>query len=83
VALEELGMRLCEASIMHHDGYGQPLNTLDLAQTNTVPFIVPSQKKLLPSLLHVLARRALIAAIVTGCDAESIEAMTRTFRQAL
>jgi hypothetical protein len=93
MALEELGMTLCEASIMHHDDYGQPLSTLDLAryhdlsQTIAAPFIVPSQKKLLPSDQQLLqragARGVLIGAIVTGREAESIEAATRAFRQAL
>jgi hypothetical protein len=86
-------MTLCEASIMHHDDYGQPLSTLDLAryhdlsQTIAAPFIVPSQKKLLPSDQQLLqrtgARGVLIGAIVTGRDAESIEAATHAFRAAL
>jgi hypothetical protein len=93
MALEELGMTLCEASIMHHDAYGQPLSTLDLAhyhdlaQTIAAPFIVPSQKKLLPSdqalLQRVGARGVLIGAIVTGRDATTIEAATRSFKDAM
>lgn len=92
MALEELGMTLCEASIMHHDDYGKPLSTLDLAryhdlsQTISVAFIVPSQKKLLPSDQKLLqqcgARGVLIGAIVTGREADSIEEATLAFREA-
>lgn len=93
MSLEELGMVLCEASIMHHDDYGQPLSALDLAryhdlaQTISAPFIVPSQKKLAPEDQRLLqgtgARGVLIGAIVTGRDAQTIEAATRAFREGL
>lgn len=93
MSLEELGMTLCEASIMHHDDYGQPLSALDLAryhdlsQTISAPFIVPSQKKLLPQdqalLQRAGARGVLIGAIVTGREVASIEAATRRFRDAM
>ena len=93
MSLEELGMTLCEASIVPHDDYGTPLNTLDLAryhdlaQTISVPFIVPSQKKLLPEdqtlLQRAGARGVLIGAIVTGRDAASIETATRNFSEAI
>jgi len=93
MSLEELGMTLCEASIMHHDDYGQPLSTLDLAryhdlaQTISVPFIVPSQKLLLPADQSLLqragAKGVLIGAIVTGRETDSIEAATRAFRDAI
>lgn len=93
MALEELGMTLCEASIMHHDDYGKPLSTLDLAryydlsQTISAPFIVPSQKKLEPGdqklLQEVGARGVLIGAIVTGREADTIEAAARAFKRAM
>lgn len=93
MSLEELGMTMCEASIMHHDDYGQPLSTLDmaryhdLAQTISVPFIVPSQKLLLPQDQSLLQRAGasgvLIGAIVTGREAASLEAATRAFRDAM
>ncbi len=92
MSLEELGMTLCEASIVPHNDYGTPLNALDLAryhdlaQTISTPFIVPSQKKLLPEdqplLQRAGARGVLIGAIVTGRDATSIEAATRSFSDA-
>ncbi|HVF85224.1 MAG TPA: hypothetical protein VM821_04525 [Abditibacteriaceae bacterium] len=84
-----LGMTLCEASIMPHEEYGQPLNARDLARLSTLsqaidaPVIVPSQKKLTPhdvdALQHSGARGVLIGAVVTGREAASIEAATRTF----
>lgn len=93
VALESLGMTMCEASIIHHDDYGTPLSTLDLArykslsQIITTPFIVPSQKNLFPSDQRLLrkagAAGVLIGAIVTGREADSIEAATRAFREAM
>lgn len=91
--LEELGMTLCEASIMHHDDYGKSLSARDLAQYRTLtqslksPVIVPSQKKLTPhdmeSLKRIGVRGVLIGAIVTGRDVQSIEAATREFAQSL
>jgi hypothetical protein len=92
-ALEQLGMTMCEASILSHEAYGTPLNTLDLARyrkladTLKVPFIVPSQKKLLPSdqilLQRAGAQGVLIGTIVTGREAATIEAATRAFCDAV
>ena len=86
-------MTMCEASIIHHDDYGTPLSTLDLARYQNLarvlktPFIVPSQKKLLPSDQRLVRRSGaagvLIGAIVTGREADSIEAATRAFREAM
>jgi len=91
--LETLGMTLCEASIMPHQEYGQPLNARDLARLSTLsqaidaPVIVPSQKKLTPhdidALQHCGARGVLIGAVVTGREAASIEAATRAFAAAI
>ncbi len=91
--LETLGMRLCEASIMAHTEYGQPLNALDLACYHALcdsiqaPVIVPSQKKLMPHDVPLLqqtgARGVLLGAIVVGRDAVSIEAATRAFCAAM
>lgn len=92
-ALEKAGMRLCEASLMHHDDYGKALNALDVATYAELcaalasPVIVPSQKRLVPADLPALraagARGALIGAIVTGREAESIESAARAFRAAM
>ena len=87
--LEKLGMTLCEASILGHDDYGKSLTAHDLARfvalcgALEVPVIVPSQKKVEPQDVIALrksgARGLLIGAIVTGREAETIEAATRSF----
>ena len=92
-ALENVGMRLCEASIMHHDDYGKDLNALDIAAyaelcaALTSPVIIPSQKRLIPADIAALqaagARGILIGAIVTGREAASIEKAARAFSAAL
>jgi hypothetical protein len=85
---------LLEASIVHPDGYGEPLAPHDLAAYREIadrwpdlPAIVPTQRALLPREVEkVLAtgmRGILIGAIVTGATPESIERVTRQFRQAL
>lgn len=93
LALEDLGMEMCEASFMPQESYGQPLSALDLAryrdlaETISVPFIVPTQKKLIPEDQPLLqsagARGVLIGAIVTSREAASIEAATRAFSEAM
>jgi hypothetical protein len=92
-ALQSVGMVLCEASILAHESYGQPLNAADVARYRVlcdslrVPVMVPSQKKVtprdLPALQDAGARALLIGAIVTGRDAAGIEAATRSFSEAL
>ena len=87
--LENLGMTLCEASILGHEDYGKALSARDVARYAalcarlSVPVIVPSQKKIEPQDVPVLrksgARGLLIGAIVTGREAESLEAATRSF----
>ena len=87
--LENLGMTLCEASILGHDDYGKALTAQDLARYAAlvgrlkVPVIVPSQKKIEPQDIAALrktgARGLLIGAIVTGREAEGLEAATRAF----
>ena len=87
--MEKLGMTLCEASILGHDDYGKSLTARDVAryaqlvQLLSVPVIVPSQKKIEPGDVAALrasgARGLLIGAIVTGREAETIEAAARSF----
>lgn len=89
LALEALGMSLCEASIVEQDGYGRPLCALDLARYQVLagrlksPIIVPSQKAIavedVAALKKTGARGLLIGAIVTGREADSIEAAARAF----
>jgi len=91
VALQELGMTMCEASIVPGDQYGEPLTTLDLARYRELagvldaPIIVPSQKKITPRDVAPLratgVKGLLIGAIVTGHDADSIEKATRAFAE--
>ncbi len=89
IALEAMGMHLCEASIVTQDLYGTPLNALDIARYKALndalesPIVVPSQKKLVPHDVFALraagARAVLIGAIVTGRDADSLENAVRAF----
>jgi hypothetical protein len=88
-ALERMGMEMCEASIINQSQYGQPLSTLDLARYSelsqhiAVPFIVPSQKNIVPGDVPALraagAKGVLIGAVVTGKEPEGIENATRAF----
>jgi hypothetical protein len=88
-ALEALGMSLCEASVVDQQFYGTPLNASDLARYREMagalksPVIVPSQKAIgtddVAALKKTGARGLLIGAVVTGRDADSIEAATRAF----
>ncbi|MEO6906488.1 MAG: hypothetical protein ABI210_01230, partial [Abditibacteriaceae bacterium] len=88
-SLQVLGMQICEASILPHEQYGQPLRVLDVAayqqicQTLEVPVIVPTQKKILPTEIKILresgVKALLIGAVVTGDQADSIERATHEF----
>jgi len=88
-ALEELGMTMCEASIVAQSDYGQLLNARDVARYRelahilSAPIIVPSQKAIVPADLPALrasgVRGLLIGAIVVGREADSIEGATRAF----
>lgn len=92
-SMERAGMEMCEASIINHGDYGRALSVLDveryreLARALNGPVIVPSQKKITPRDLPALrdsgVKGLLIGAIVTGREADSIEAATRSFRAAL
>lgn len=92
-ALETLGMEMCEASIMNHAQYGTHLSAQDLALYHelahnlTAPVIVPSQKNIVagdvPALIQTGVKGLLIGAIVTGREADSIQAATRAFAQAI
>jgi hypothetical protein len=93
MALEGCGMQMCEASMMPHEEYGRDLTALDIARYSELakalegPIIVPSQKKITPADVPALqesgAKGLLIGAIVTGREADTIEAATRAFVDAL
>lgn len=94
IALERMGVKMLEAAIMHHDGYGKQLTTNDLAayqelrETVDVPIIVPTQRAITPleaPLLFGLCNidALMIGAIVTGKTPESIEKSVKEFKKAL
>jgi hypothetical protein len=88
-ALEQVGMAMCEASIVEQSLYGTPLNALDvaryreLAQGLSAPIIVPSQKAVATDDVAALkasgVKGLLIGAIVTGRDSESIASAVKSF----
>jgi hypothetical protein len=89
--MQDLGMQMCEASILSHDEYGRDLSVYDIARYHEladaldVPIIVPSQKKIAPRdiscLKHAGAKALLIGAIVTGREAQSVESAVRAFAE--
>jgi putative N-acetylmannosamine-6-phosphate epimerase len=92
-ALEQLGMEMCEASIVAQSDYGRELTALDLARymdlsffLDEAPIIVPSQKQIRPNEVPALQKTGvkgvLIGAIVTGREPDTLEAATRAFRDA-
>ncbi len=82
-----------EASVIAHEGYGQRLTALDVARytrlcrTVRVPIMVPTQRRIRPDEVGVLARAGvgalLIGAVVTGREPDSIGQATAEFRAAL
>lgn len=92
-ALADLPVQLVEASVIHPDGYGQPLTTRDLMKYRQIttwvpkPIVVPSQRRLVPEdvpLLHEAGVRGImIGAIVTGKEARSLYEATNAFRKAV
>jgi len=89
-------IRMIEASVLPHEGYGKPLCLADLKtyahlaemmRPGGVPVVVPSQRAILPqqvaSLHKVGVRGILIGAIVTGKQPDSIRRATEEFRAAV
>jgi hypothetical protein len=91
--VKHLGVTALEASIIPGVEYGAPLTFKDvlaynwLVQHVDVPVLVPSQRKLVPSDIPVLAnagvRAVMLGAIVIGHTEESIQNAIRTFRNAI
>jgi len=92
--LEQMGMDILEAAVVHHTGYGEPMMLSDfthycaLRESVKVPIVVPTQRKILPEevpqLFRVCRPNALmIGAIVTGVEPDSIAKATGAFKQAL
>ncbi len=92
-ALELCGAGVIEASIVPGSEYGTRLTLRDLARYRaiadavTVPVVVPTQRRILPGDVPVLARTGvrgiMIGAIVTGKEVQSVEETVRAFRRAI
>jgi hypothetical protein len=75
-ALDRMPIQVCELSIMHPDGYGQPLTYHDLARYAEVagqtrlPLVVPTQHRVTPEacadLLQIGVSAVMIGAVVAG-----------------
>jgi hypothetical protein len=91
--VKHLGVTALEASIIPGEEYGTPLTFKDvltynwLTQHVDVPVLVPSQRKLMPSDIPILAKAGIkavmLGAIVIGYTEESIKNAIRTFRNAI
>lgn len=90
-SVKPLGISALEASIIPGEEYGSPLTFKDVLAyhslvTNVdIPVLVPSQRKLVPSDIPLLAtagvRAIMLGAIVTGHTEESIQIAIQSFRQ--
>jgi hypothetical protein len=88
--VKHLGVTALEASIIPGEEYGTPLTFKDvlaynsLVQNVDIPVLVPSQRKLVPSDIPLLARAGvkavMLGAIVIGHTEDSIQTAIRSFR---
>lgn len=91
--MASLGIEAVEASIVDPKGYGLPLMTSDLmayraiAAHTKLPLVVPTQRKIAPGDVSLLAwcgaRAIIIGAIVTGKTPAGVLAATRAFRESI
>lgn len=91
--INQLGVQAFEASIIHGEEYGTPLNASDLLKYTSivekvnVPVIVPTQRKVVPENLKALYRIGvkgiMTGAVSIGNNKESIGRMVKEFRQEL
>ncbi|WP_045521458.1 hypothetical protein [Neobacillus niacini] len=91
--VKHLGVTALEASIIRGEEYGSPLTFKDvlaynwLVQHVDVPVLVPSQRKLVPSDIPLLAKAGvkavMLGAIVIGHTEESIQHAIISFRNAI
>lgn len=91
--VKHLGVTALEASIIRGEEYGTPLTFKDvlaynwLVQHVDVPVLVPSQRKLVPSDIPLLAKAGvkavMLGAIVIGHTEESIQHAIISFRNAI
>lgn len=90
---EKIGVEVCEVSIVHPDDYGKPLTLRDmvdykkLIDTISIPALLPTQKKVLPSEVKVIRdlgfKAIMIGAVVTSNDLETYTQAIRDFRSAI
>lgn len=91
--LDEIGVDVLEASIMHPDVYGEALTARDLAnyrklaKNTELPIVVPTQKAILASEVSALhetgVKAIMIGAIVTGQTEEQIKRVICDFKEAI
>ncbi|NWQ42758.1 hypothetical protein MLOOGBEN_18810 [Bacillus sp. EB106-08-02-XG196] len=91
--VKHLGVSALEASIIPGEEYGTPLTFKDVLAYNTlvqnvdIPVLVPSQRKLVPSDIPILAKAGvkavMLGAIVIGHTEETIQTAIRSFRNAI
>ncbi|MEH7009441.1 hypothetical protein V7087_01255 [Neobacillus niacini] len=91
--VKHLGVTALEASIIRGEEYGTPLTFKDVLAYNwlvhhvDVPVLVPSQRKLVPSDIPLLAKAGvkavMLGAIVIGHTEESIQHAIISFRKAI
>lgn len=91
--MASLGVEAVEASIVDPKGYGLPLMTSDLmayraiASATKLPMVVPTQRKISPEDVSLLAwcgaRAIIIGAIVTGKTPAGVLAATKAFRASI
>ena len=91
--MASLGVEAVEASIVEPKGYGLPLMTSDLmayraiASATKLPMVVPTQRKISPRDVSLLAwcgaRAIIIGAIVTGKTPAGVLAATKAFRESI
>ncbi|TLQ08998.1 hypothetical protein FEZ48_02270 [Marinilactibacillus psychrotolerans] len=90
--IDQVGVQAFEASIIHGDEYGTPINVSDLLKYTSivenvnVPVIVPTQRKVIPEDVRALYKtgvKAIMAGAVSiGTEKESIGRTVKEFRKA-
>lgn len=90
---EKAGAEILEVSFMHPDDYGKPATLRDwlkykqINEIATIPTLLPTQKKILPSevkkVKEVGFNAIMIGAVVTTNDFEPFKQAVRDFRKAI
>ena len=91
--LEDIGVDILEASIMHPDSYGQMLSARDLLRYRNIsnlsklPVVVPTQHAIKPNEVRALrdsgVKGLMIGAVVTGKDEKTIAEAVAAFRKSI